>query len=66
MYGDFAEWVDFAHWWSFSGEGSASAAWAAGLFRIHPLVENNQTRQNGQNHDETSEIGLIPDQTSST
>ena len=22
-YGDFAEWVDFAYWWSFSGGGSA-------------------------------------------
>ena len=22
-YGDFAEWVDFAYWWSFIGEGSA-------------------------------------------
>ena len=21
-YGDFAEWVDFAYWWSFSGGGS--------------------------------------------
>ena len=20
-YGDFAEWVDFAHWWSFIGKG---------------------------------------------
>ena len=30
--GDFAEWVDFAYWWSFSGKGSASAACAAGLF----------------------------------
>ena len=25
-------WMDFAFWWSFSGEGSASAACAAGLF----------------------------------
>ena len=31
-YGDFTEWVDFDYWWSFSGEGSASAACAAGLF----------------------------------
>ena len=31
-YGNFAEWVDFAHWLSFSGEGSVSAACAAGLF----------------------------------
>ena len=31
-YGDFAERVDFFYWWSFSGEGSASAACAAGLF----------------------------------
>ena len=30
--GDFAEWVDFAYWWSFIGERSASAACAAGLF----------------------------------
>ena len=33
-YGDFSEWVDFAYWWSFSGEGSAPAAGAAGLFII--------------------------------
>ena len=33
-YGYFAEWVDFAYWWSFSGEGSASAACAAGLFLV--------------------------------
>ena len=31
-YGNFAEWVDFAYWWSFSGEGYASAACAAGFF----------------------------------
>ena len=31
-YGDFAEWVNFAYWWSFSSKGSASAACAAGLF----------------------------------
>ena len=31
-YGDFAEWLDYAYWWSFSGEGSASAACAAGRF----------------------------------
>ena len=31
-YSDFAELVNLAHWWSFSGKGSASAAWAAGLF----------------------------------
>ena len=31
-YGDFAEWVEFAYSWSFSGEGSAFAACAAGLF----------------------------------
>ena len=33
-YGNFAELVDLAYWWSFSGEGSASAACAAGLFII--------------------------------
>ena len=32
-YGDLAELVDFAYWWSFSGEGSASAACAAGLLK---------------------------------
>ena len=31
-YGYFAEWVDLAYWWSFNGEGSSSAACAAGLF----------------------------------
>ena len=31
-YGAFAEWVDFPYWGSFSGEGSVSAACAAGLF----------------------------------
>ena len=31
-YGVFAEWVDFAYWWSFSEEGTVSAACAAGLF----------------------------------
>ena len=31
-YGNFAKKVDFAYWWSFSDEGSASAACAAGLF----------------------------------
>ena len=33
-YGDFAEWVDFVYWWSFSREGSAPAACAAGLFSL--------------------------------
>ena len=33
-YGDFSEWVDFAYWWSFSSEGFAPAACAAGLFII--------------------------------
>ena len=33
-YGDFAEWFDFAYWWSFGGEGSAPTACAAGLFII--------------------------------
>ena len=33
-YGNFAEWVDFAYRWSFSGEGSASTACAAGLFLV--------------------------------
>ena len=47
-YGNFAECVDFAYWWSFSSEGSASAdcAAVAGLFgdnlryfhQIGPLV----------------------------
>ena len=31
-YGNFAEWVDFAHWCSFIGGGSSPAACAAGLF----------------------------------
>ena len=31
-YGGFAECVNFAHWWSISGDGSVSAACAAGLF----------------------------------
>ena len=31
IYGNFAELVDFAFWWSVRGEGSASAACAAGL-----------------------------------
>ena len=31
-YGNFAKWVNFAFWWSFNSEGSASAACAAGLF----------------------------------
>ena len=38
-YGVFAEWVDFAYWWCFSGEGSASAACAAGLFSIGSVVD---------------------------
>ena len=39
-YGDFAERVDFFYWWSFSGEGSAPAACAAGLFfLVLPICE---------------------------
>ena len=38
--GDFAEWVDFAYWKSFSGEESASAACAAGLFIRLNLKKN--------------------------
>ena len=33
-YGNFAKLVDFAYWWSFSSEGFASAAYAAGLFYL--------------------------------
>ena len=33
-YDNFAEWVDFAYWWTFSGERSESAACAAGLLRM--------------------------------
>ena len=33
-YGDFEKLVDFSYWWSFSGEGSVSAACAAGCFCI--------------------------------
>ena len=32
----FVEWVDFSYWWIFSGEGSASAACATGLFLTLP------------------------------
>ena len=45
--GYFAEWVDFAYWWSFGGDGSASAACAAGLFcyvlkvNLLPFVDLN-------------------------
>ena len=35
----FAEWVDFAYWWSFSGEGSASAASAAGLINFQHIPD---------------------------
>ena len=31
-YSNFAECVDFAYWWSFRSEGSASVACAAGFF----------------------------------
>ena len=34
-YSDLAEWVDFAYWLSFSGEGPASAACTAGLLYSH-------------------------------
>ena len=37
-YGDFDKWVDFAYWWSFSGEGAASATCAAGLFFIESTI----------------------------
>ena len=36
IYGDFAEWVDFAYGWSFSGERSASAACTSACFRYTP------------------------------
>ena len=37
-YGDFAKWVDFAYWWSFCREGSASAACAAGMLLDSYLI----------------------------
>ena len=37
-YGNFAEWVEFDYGQSFSGEGSASAACAAGLFFMHYIL----------------------------
>ena len=40
---NFDELVDFAYWWSFSGEGSAPAAYAAGLFRYYyQIVKGEQ------------------------
>ena len=36
--GKFAEWMDFAYWWSFSGEGSTSAACTPGLFYLLPTM----------------------------
>ena len=44
----FDEWVDFAYWWHFSGEGSAPAASAAGLFlqqNIHGLEQQTHVNQ---------------------
>ena len=48
-YGDFAEWVDFAYWWSFSGGGSAiNGATPSSLFTcirvkstIKAVLKNN-------------------------
>ena len=36
--GNIAEWMDFAYWWSFSGEGSTSEACAADLFYLLPTM----------------------------
>ena len=39
-YNVFAEWEDFVYWWSFSREGSVSAACAAGLFDSQDLTSD--------------------------
>jgi len=38
-YGNFAEWMDFAYWWSFSGGGSAINA--ATLFSFFVKVKKS-------------------------
>ena len=50
LLGDFAEWVDFAYWRSFSGGGSAiNGATLSGLTPLHPW--------------EGSELRSVPDMT---
>ena len=45
-YGDFAEWVDFAHWWSFIGKGlrlqpAQQACIDIFILIFYPLFINN-------------------------
>ena len=39
-YSVFSEWEDFVYWWSFSREGTVSAACAAGLFDSEDLTSD--------------------------
>ena len=55
---DFAELVDFAYWWSFSGEGSASAACALGLF--HKKISTKKRLTNMININPEMCIHLVP------
>ena len=47
-YGDFAEWADFAYWWSFSGGGSAiNGATPSSLMRpTHIFMKHSKNASN--------------------
>ena len=54
-YGGFAGWVNFACWWSFSSEGSASAACKVGLF---VKVDQPTDRQTDRKIDRLTDIAI--------